>query len=193
MVARTASWVVVLLLTSCAPTMRQVHRSDVYFERCHAAEMDEAVPLQSKYACWETWLEGHAEGQPPHRILYARERMVALAYGEPLTVISDAPSAEDTPTEASDAPPEATTSAEAEPSSATAMEGSAGAAPTGVTDGEAEAEVFIPERPRYQGNPACDPVCGPPWERCVARCTDGRQACVQACESEYRGCMRGCF
>jgi hypothetical protein len=173
MLARTSPWILALLLASCGASTRAVYQSDVRFERCHAAELDPAVTLQAKYDCWEGWLDRYAEGQPPHRILYARERMVALAYGEPLEGLP----ADATPPEASVAEAPA-----AEVSGAVAGD-----------EGSSAPRGDAPRRPRYRGDPTCDPVCGPPWQRCIARCTEGRVACVEACESEYRACMRGCF
>jgi hypothetical protein len=160
--------------------MRRVRESDVYFERCHGADLDRTLSLQAKYACWETWLDEYAEGQPPHRILYARERMVALAYGEPLSASPE-----------SSLPEGASVATDTAPDT-TGVDGGTAIAPT-ATEASGPRTSPVPRNPRYRGNPTCEPVCAPPWRTCLARCVEGRDACVRACESEYRACMRGCL
>lgn len=76
----------------CGPSLRRVHRSEVYFERCYAADLDRAVPIGERRACWQSWMAHYQLGQPPDRIDYVRERIlrldperaevVALAIGE---------------------------------------------------------------------------------------------------------------
>ncbi|MBC7172654.1 MAG: hypothetical protein H5U40_09520 [Polyangiaceae bacterium] len=144
-----------------------VREGNAEFERCHAAELSDGVGVDERHECWESWIRQHAEGQPTHRVLYARERMVALAHGESRLAI---------PAES-----ELSYVRNAEPS-----------APV-VPEGEAPADPPRMRPPRYGGDPTCDPACNSPWNRCISRCVEGRMPCIEACESEYRACMRGCF
>jgi hypothetical protein len=64
--------------TACGPSLRRAHRSQVYFERCYSADLDPAVPVDERRACWQQWMAHYHEGQPPDRTDYARERIVRL-------------------------------------------------------------------------------------------------------------------
>lgn len=159
-----------------------VHQSNAEFERCHAAELTEGVEASRRYECWDRWIERHAKGQPGHRVIYARDRMAAIARGETVPALPDGVSVR--PERAQEA-----TVYRGAPLSAAASGGPAVVAPPAVSS-----EAPSPGRsPRYEGDLTCQPVCGAPWDRCVARCADGRMACVVACENEYRACMGGCF
>lgn len=63
---------------ACGPSLRRVHRSEVYFERCYAADFDARVPIEERRACWQAWMAHWQVGQPPDRIDYVRERLLRL-------------------------------------------------------------------------------------------------------------------
>jgi hypothetical protein len=79
-------WLAVLLLAiaaplavaGCGPSLRRVHRSEVYFERCYAADLDARVPIAERHGCWQGWLEHWQRDQSPERIDYVRERLLRL-------------------------------------------------------------------------------------------------------------------
>ena len=73
-----------LLLTACASGagLRPSAAASAGYERCQAADYDPALSASERGACWEQWLERHADfadhGQPQ----YARDRLAALEAGE---------------------------------------------------------------------------------------------------------------
>ena len=68
---------VLLLAAGCAPSLRMVHRSRAYFERCYAADFDPRIRRTERHACWVAWLDHYTGGQPRERIAYARERVAS--------------------------------------------------------------------------------------------------------------------
>jgi hypothetical protein len=62
----------------CGPSLRRIHRAEVYFERCYAADLDAAVPIAERRACWQRWIAYYQVGQAPDRIDYVRERLLRL-------------------------------------------------------------------------------------------------------------------
>ncbi len=81
-------------LAGCAPSLRMVHRSRAYFERCYAADFDPRVVPAERRACWDAWLAHYTQGQPRERVQYARARLRADgAPAEPLLLADDATSA----------------------------------------------------------------------------------------------------
>lgn len=165
-----------------------VHESTVYFERCHAAELDDAVALELRSECWERWLRWYSHSQAQTRILYARERLVFLAQGE---IADPLPTAESSGDEtAAPAPTGSTTEALPRPAEGTAEASQANGADRAATAPEAVARR---RNPRRAGSEVCEPVCRPRWDRCVDRCVDAERTCIAACQSEYGNCMSGCI
>lgn len=156
-----------------------VHESTVYFERCHAAELDDSVPLELRSACWERWLRWYSHSQTQTRILYARERLVFLAQGE----IADPLPSQETVGEEVAAP--APTGSTTQPDEGAAIAASASPAP-----GTPEARR---RHPRRAGSDVCEPICLPRWNQCVDRCTTQESSCIAACQGEYGACMNGCI
>lgn len=155
-----------------------VHESTVYFERCHAAELDDAVPIEVRSECWDRWLRWYAHSQTQTRVLYARERLVYLAQGE----IADPLPSEETSGDDASAPAPTGSTTDAAETSTTPQ--------TTPAVPAANARLAVPRR---AGEPVCEPVCRPGWDACVARCVDNERNCVAACQSEYGNCMSGCI
>lgn len=193
---RAIALCVFLLAGGCAPSLRMVHQSHAYFERCHAADFDPRVRPDLRRQCWARWLQHYTYGQPPDRVQYARGRLAALEDGEAIDPLPGlAPTAVGTRYTASFL----TTAAHAEDASATA---GGNAAPAGLsTEARVEATVGgvprvdpaedLPAPPDVHG--ACANVCMPRWNDCVVRCDGRARTCREACEAEHRTCMRGCY
>lgn len=156
----------------CGPSLRMLHESTVYFERCHAAELIDDVPIEFKVECWERWVRWYSASQASTRVIYARERLVYLAQGElvdPLPVGSIA---------AAETAPEFTESG--------TLGGDSGAV-------RVAPDPHRPLTPRQTGSPVCDPVCRPGWDACSTRCDPNDRACRSACQTTYGTCMSGCL
>ena len=69
------------LLGGCGTSLRMVHQSDAYFERCHAADYDAVVTRDERRTCWARWIEHYTPGQPPDRVAYASRRVRELGEG----------------------------------------------------------------------------------------------------------------
>lgn len=67
-----------IAVIGCGPSLRRMHRSEVYFERCYAADFDPNVPIAERRACWQDWMVHWQADQPPDRVDYVRERMLRL-------------------------------------------------------------------------------------------------------------------
>ena len=63
--------------TGCASSVRMMHEGTTYFERCRAGELDPAVSIPQRSACWARWLEYYTDGQPEPRVAYAERRAAA--------------------------------------------------------------------------------------------------------------------
>lgn len=163
-----------------------LHESTTYFERCHAAELRDDVPVEWRYECWDRWLRWYTKDQEQARILYARERLVFLAQGESLDPL---PAPESTiavvPALEGDVPPAI---AEGSP----AGSGGAAASSTPSADEARRRERYRPV-PRAVGNSVCEPLCRPRYDSCADTCEPNSRPCVSACEANYRSCMQGCF
>lgn len=153
----------------CGPSLRMLHESTVYFERCHAAEMRDEVSLETKAACWERWLRWYSASQANTRILYARERLVYLAQGELVDPLPEGESA------AAEVAPEVEVGATTSSTSRSTNTG------------------LLPRNPRRTGDPVCEPVCRPHWDGCIIRCDANDRPCIFACQSNYGSCMSGCI
>jgi hypothetical protein len=195
---RTVLVGIAALVAACGPSMRGVHQSTAYFERCHAADFDPSVSLEQKEQCWATWLQYYTHGQPPHRVSYATERREALSRGEevePLPGVSyaavDASQRSEYLTAGGSTEPVPTVSPP-EPAPSPEQADNAPPEPGPVEPEAAPRERRLPGPP---GRPhgACVPICNPRWDSCVARCEDGVRQCRDACETEHRTCMAGCY
>lgn len=177
------------LALGCGPSLRRVQRSQVYFERCYAADFDPRIPLAEKHACWTAWREHYTIGEADDRARYARERLYALEHGESVPRLPGLPEAALGPRRVTpvmvastpEAPPEA------EP-------------PASVDEERPPARERRRRRHRQPmprtTNPACaSTACEPAWRRCMEACPehDEGDGCQNACEIELQSCARGCF
>lgn len=170
-----------------------VQQSNVYFERCHAADFNPGVDPATRRACWARWMQYYAEGQPPDRVRHARERLRAIESGGEVEPLPGMPQAvvdssytasflaiEQTQTaadEGTDDPPDADAQA-AQPAA------------------EVPQIPPVPRRsaPRLRGETgACSSVCEPRWQACIDRCAEGSRGCERACQQEHQYCVRACY
>ncbi len=63
---------------ACTPSYWQTRQSQVYFERCYAADLSKSCQTNTKTQCWTRWLRYYAEHQPLERRLYVQERLRQL-------------------------------------------------------------------------------------------------------------------
>lgn len=142
--------------------------SEVYFERCHSADIDRRRSSNQRKECWARWLRHYSSDQSPERIYHARSRLAALS-GGPLPPL----------------PPEPETHLEM-------GGGSQGPAPLSTPTPQTAAVPKTPAIERVSAE-GCGPVCDPIWNACASRCQENARRCLQACENEYRFCIRGCY
>lgn len=200
-----------LAAIGCGPSLRRVHRSDVYFERCYAADLDPRVPAAESRACWQAWMTHWQADQPPERVDYVRERLLrldperaailALATGgadtdpAPLAgTASGAPAAEGETVEVA---------AAVEPAPTPVIESGADGAATPIDEPEPAPREIAPARERrarrtplmpHVESVHCGEACRPVWVACTDRCADhDRTACLRACRLELRTCARACY
>jgi hypothetical protein len=170
-------FVLVLFQGACGPSIRMMHESSLYFERCHAAELIDGVSMSDRVECWHRWVEHYAYGQEPARVLYARERIAFLSQGE---AIEPLPTGEPAEPEAEADIPEL---------------------PPAMLDNQGTVPVphrYIPGIPSPRvdrENPVCMTHCRPEWDACAAPCVGdpNRRACLGACQSEFTACMHACY
>ena len=203
-----------LAFAGCGTSLRMVHQSNVYFERCHGADYDPTLRSSDRRACWAAWLEHYPEGQPPDRVDYALQRLEAIDQGngaEPLPGVPSATvgtqytasfvstdSVAETETESeSETETESETESESETETESETESESGTvAATGVAGGTA---IAGPPASRFRRTPprgggaVCRSICQGPWDSCITRCADRERGCIRACELEHRACTRGCF
>ena len=173
----------------CAPSLRIVHQSNTFFERCHSADYNPRVTNADRRQCWTRWLEHYTTGQSPDRLAFARDRLNAIESGEPVRPMPGMPGAavqgsytasyfalapEQDGSPASDL--------EARPMSGTAESRSMSAS---------AARDNLPSPP--SADHQCSSVCAPRWYSCIEQCDDPHGACRHACESEHNTCLSGCF
>ncbi len=217
-----ALWCAALVGIGCGASPRMLHQSNVYYERCNAADFDPARTFEQRTACWEAWLEHYATGQPSPRVRHAEARRDACQAGEAVDALPDLDVTlrEDSPTpnegrlvqtEGVESDPVQTEIGESWSTNDTSdPEGDPPVQVRGVrtearttTDGEIvlEAEVAEPERIRApalrrigtgSAPNPCNEVCLPRWDSCVHRCRGRSSACVDACRSDHHVCMGGC-
>jgi hypothetical protein len=163
----------------CGPSLRLVEQSNLYFERCHAADLDPRRTDAERRACWQAWRDHYDVGQSPDRDDYVRERLVMLDPRNGTAIAlstADDPMAEaagDEATEAAFAPPE----------------------------GPELSDTISDHPPRRQRRPlaprtrtsACGAGCEPAFVTCGTACNVGDRGCIDACRHIYRQCARGCF
>ena len=172
-----------MVSVGCAPSLRMVHQSNAYFERCHAADFDPTVRPGLRRECWGRWLRYYTEGQPPDRVEYARNRAASLDDGEAIvplpgmrpTAMGSSHTASFLPT-SSEQPDGTSTTVQLPDATRQALEAPA---------------VDLPPPPDTIG--ACASVCGPRWDACMTPCEGRAAGCREACEHEHRTCMRGCY
>jgi hypothetical protein len=157
------------LALACGPSLRMIHESDSYFERCFSADVDPEIDVETRHACWAQWLEHYTPGQPPDRVSYARSRLRALEAGEVAPSLPDPDGAQPNP--------QATDSETLDPSGPDAPEVRAGyRAP-----------------PVMSVTTACDPICLNGWEACIPGCDDRTRDCRSACLARFRSCQAACY
>ncbi len=178
-----------------------VHQSNAYFEHCHAADYEASLPVTTKRSCWAAWLEHYRMGQPPERIAYARDRVVALAMGDDVEQLPGMPQGvvgstytaaflteggELSIAQAAAETPIPSVADGADIDAAASVEVAPSAVP--VTDNVPATEIAPPTRARG----ACASYCNPRWDACVRDCAE-RESCERACDVEHRTCVRGCY
>lgn len=207
-----------LVAAACGPSLRRMQRSDVYFERCYAADFDTQVPIEERRACWQSWLEHWQRDQAAPRIDYVRERILRLDPARSAAVAL-ATGDEEIPHAAPEIAREATIVVETTGGDATSNDGSAEAIePAPAIDVASEPDTspahdvgdapvlpsHVPpaqERRRSRMAPLpratlphCAEACRPGWTSCTTRCDEGdHHACLRACRLELRTCTRGCY
>jgi len=212
----------VFFAAGCAPSLRMVHRSRAYFERCYAADFDAQIRRTERHACWVAWLDHYTSGQPRERIIYARTRVAAQGIENDALAMPGVDGASGTATytraahvrvdvapapnaavldAAPGAQPDAIQSASVEVTlSSVDANGTGTSAPMAVT-----ATVRRPRGPPSipppplpavprRGSPACSPVCDPRFIVCVELCDPAHpDPCRDACTAEHRACGNACL
>ncbi len=189
-----------------------VHRSNAQFERCHSAELADSVGTRERYDCWDDWIRHHAEGQAPHRVLYARERKSALSRGETMRRLPDGtPVAVELaePETATDAAPAEATAPASEPVAAAATpsasptaEGAAApaatnpAAPTPETATASDAPPATLQVPAPAASADAAPARRTPRYRgdptCQPVCSAPWDRCIARCDDLRNPCIVAC-
>jgi hypothetical protein len=169
----------------CGPSLRLVEQSNLYFERCHAADLDAARTDAERRACWQAWRDHYDVGQSPDRDDYVRERLVmldpqsgsAISLATPDDPMGQDPigagDAESSPTDVVDVPPE-------------------GPELSDTVGDRPPRPRRRPVAPRTRTS-ACGAGCEPAFVTCGTACTVGDRGCLDACRHIYRQCARGCF
>jgi len=175
----------------CGPSLRMVHQSNSFFERCHGADFDSSVTPDQRGQCWSVWLEHYTLGQSPDRLVYARQRIVDIQTGQesvapmpgmPTSQVEGSYTASYLSLGAPDTVPESPD--QTETTDEATAEATASAAPS-------EAQ---PRRPRApNADHECSEVCEPRWDACIARCDNPHGACRHTCETHHSTCLAGCF
>lgn len=196
-----------LLLVACGASPRMVHQSAYYFERCHAADLDEQRSVDERQACWAAWLRHWSSAQPAVRVRYAERRVAALSRGEAMAPLPHESAGE--PALADDTPPgsaqvlvEASTSGgppqiEVAPGEANPQGGDE-EEPRDETD-EAIAEATVDDRAdgdpidELRPGPRPPPVRPPPQAPPpAAPIQDGTHPCTELCNPRWDICVRRC-
>lgn len=169
----------------CGPSLRHGQRSQVYFERCYAADLDARISATDKHSCWSSWLEHYTIGATDGQRTYARERLEAIALGEPTPRLPGMPEAALGPR----AKTLVTVSSAASAASEPLVEGPRSSEGRGR---HSRRNRRIPPLP-HTTNPTCAAAaCESTWRSCIDECANVR-ACAVACRIELNTCARGCF
>ncbi|MAQ18822.1 MAG: hypothetical protein CMN30_29000 [Sandaracinus sp.] len=192
----------VALLASCGASTRMVHQSSYYFERCHAADLDEQRTVDERQACWAAWLRHWSGAQPPVRVRYAEQRLAALSRGEAMAPLPRDQRQTPPPAQTSDVP---TGSAqvlvdasgggppqiELAPASEPAEESIEATAetPTAASPATTPGDPYTPPRPGPPPPPPRELGPPPPPRAPVAA---GTQPCTDLCNPRWDLCVRRC-
>lgn len=186
-----------------------MHRSEVYFERCYAADRDPRVPIEQRRACWQAWIEHYRHAQPAERVDYAREQLlrldpqraevVELAVGEPFEAPVDATMPTTAAPEASghEEPPQPDSPDAVNRPPQDGLVEVVGPPPAPAAPRDAalqRRQRRAPVMPPGEA-PHCAEACRPRWEACTARCGGGseRAGCLRACRLALRTCSHACY
>lgn len=195
-------------IIGCGPSLRRMHRSDMYFERCFAADFDLRISVEERRACWQAWMEHWQRDQSVERVDYVRERIfrmdpahsevVALATGdvesEPsMSVLELEPASGQVMSESTMTIASSTELVESTPIAPAEVVDEPPAPPSTIAPAHERRRTRIPPLPRT-ASPHCGEACRPSWTQCSSRCSEGdHRACLRACELELRTCARACF
>lgn len=167
-----------------------MYEGDVMFEHCYRLDIDAAVPVSEKRACWDRWLATNTRGQTRDRVEFAAGRSRALlagptASGIAFLRVADPRVAEPASTSgAAVACPLPETPFEAPPSTLTAAPAKATTAP--ATRALVPATATSAPSPRK----ACFDACAAELSTCASKC--GSPRCSQKCAEDVKRCMGGC-
>jgi len=182
-----------------------VHQSAYYFERCHAADLDDERTVDERQACWAAWLRHWSSAQPAVRVRYAERRVAGLSRGEAMAPLPHESAGE--PALADDAPPgsaqvlvEASTNGgpprvEVAPGEANPQgEDESGepmdpAIEAATEDPTADRDPIDPLRPGPPPPPVRRPRPAPPPP---APITAGTHPCTDLCNPRCDVCVRQC-
>lgn len=193
-----------VLLMACGASTRMVHQSAYYFERCHAADLDDERTVDERQACWAAWLRHWSSAQPAVRVRYAERRLAALSRGEAMAPLPHESAGE--PALADDAPPgsaqvlvEASTSGgpprievapgEANPQGNGEGDETEAAVAAATTDDRADDDPIDPLRPGPPPPPVRQPPPAPPPPAPVQ---EGTHPCTDLCNPRWEICVRQC-
>ncbi len=198
------------LLMACGASPRMVHQSAYYFERCHAADLDDQRTVDERQACWAAWLRHWSSAQPAVRVRYAERRVAALSRGEEMAplphespgepaVADDAPpgsaqvlveaSTSGGPPQIEVAPGEADPQSEAEETEEAPDDETAAAIAEAAEDDRADGDPIDELRPGPPPPPVREPRPAPPPPAPVP---DGTHPCTELCNPRWDICVRRC-
>jgi len=183
------------LVLACGPSLRMIHESDTYYERCYAADVDPQITMDTRRECWALWLEHYTTGEPPERVAHARSRLAALEAGEAAPALPGSPPpVEAGASDAGVADLSLLDGATPEPPLDGAVAAATDAGPVGPLPPTApEVRAAYRSPPPVTVTTACDPVCLAGWEECIPRCDDRTRSCRSACQARYRSCQAACY
>lgn len=156
-----------------------MEQANEYFERCYAADRDVRRGDDERRACWLSWRDHYAVGQPDDRVDYVRERLVMLdprnGDAMALSMVDEETGAEGGEVLATEpTPPEG-------PELSDSLR----------TDEPARVRRR-PVAPRTRTS-ACGAECEPSFVTCARACEIADRGCTDACRHVFRQCARGCF
>ncbi len=179
----------------CGPSVQSIYEGNVRFEHCYRLDLDPAIALPHREACWREWLRAYTYGQTTDRIEYARRRLLEIKVSPNLMVLRMRLAA---PAPSAPAPAEATgprTTHEAPPSTAqtAAGEGDPAAAGSASETAFEQPPVEVAGKDLPPGH-LCSGRCGEGWRDCQKNCTSGRELPLcDGCAADFRRCVRRCY